>query len=220
MPRLRSPESSPTSGSRSTGSRTWGQGPSQTHRRDPEEYATDPITACACCSSSRPGGSHQRLRDGGPHDRGHRGQGVPERWTSLVLVVALALIFGYTNGFHDAANAIATSVSTHCPDATHRARPGAAANPSAPFGTRVAETVGGGPEPEGLCARSPEPRRCHRMELGHLVARPAVPSSHALIGGLVGAAVATGADALDPGRRARHRADAAVPLLGLVSAGP
>lgn len=30
----------------------------------------------------------------------------------VVLVVAIALAFGYTNGFHDAANAIATSVST------------------------------------------------------------------------------------------------------------
>ena len=32
--------------------------------------------------------------------------------TLLVLVVALALIFDYTNGFHDAANSIATVVST------------------------------------------------------------------------------------------------------------
>src|SRR6201995_2681998 len=30
----------------------------------------------------------------------------------LVIVIALALIFDYTNGFHDAANAIATVVST------------------------------------------------------------------------------------------------------------
>src|SRR5476649_1565870 len=32
--------------------------------------------------------------------------------TLLVIVVALALIFDYTNGFHDAANSIATIVST------------------------------------------------------------------------------------------------------------
>ncbi|HMG08781.1 MAG TPA: inorganic phosphate transporter, partial [Mucilaginibacter sp.] len=30
----------------------------------------------------------------------------------LVVVIALALIFDYTNGFHDAANSIATIVST------------------------------------------------------------------------------------------------------------
>src|ERR687885_1403934 len=32
-------------------------------------------------------------------------------WT-LAAVVAIALLFDFTNGFHDAANAIATSVST------------------------------------------------------------------------------------------------------------
>src|SRR6476619_7478056 len=31
---------------------------------------------------------------------------------SVIAIVALALFFDYTNGFHDAANAIATSVST------------------------------------------------------------------------------------------------------------
>ena len=30
----------------------------------------------------------------------------------VIAVVVVALIFDYTNGFHDAANAIATSVST------------------------------------------------------------------------------------------------------------
>ena len=38
----------------------------------------------------------------------------------IIAVVAVALVFDYTNGFHDAANAIATSISkgTHphsCP---------------------------------------------------------------------------------------------------------
>ena len=38
---------------------------------------------------------------------------VPEGFTiSLLIVVALALIFDYINGFHDTANAIATSVAT------------------------------------------------------------------------------------------------------------
>ncbi|MEO6977210.1 MAG: inorganic phosphate transporter, partial [Mucilaginibacter sp.] len=32
--------------------------------------------------------------------------------TTLVVIVCLALIFDYTNGFHDAANSIATIVST------------------------------------------------------------------------------------------------------------
>ena len=70
----------------------------------------------------------------------------------LVLVVALALIFGYTNGFHDAANAIATSVSTRALTPRIALALGAAANlVGAFFGTRVAETVGEGIlEPEGL----------------------------------------------------------------------
>ena len=31
---------------------------------------------------------------------------------TIIAVIATALVFDYTNGFHDAANAIATSVST------------------------------------------------------------------------------------------------------------
>ena len=31
---------------------------------------------------------------------------------AVVVVIVVALVFDYTNGFHDAANAIATSVST------------------------------------------------------------------------------------------------------------
>jgi len=33
-------------------------------------------------------------------------------WTTLVAVVAIALFFDFTNGFHDTANSIATAVST------------------------------------------------------------------------------------------------------------
>ena len=32
---------------------------------------------------------------------------------TLVAVVAIALFFDFTNGFHDTANAVATSISTH-----------------------------------------------------------------------------------------------------------
>jgi PiT family inorganic phosphate transporter len=32
--------------------------------------------------------------------------------TLLVIVVVIALVFDFTNGFHDTANAVATSVST------------------------------------------------------------------------------------------------------------
>ena len=52
---------------------------------------------------------------GRPQGREHRGQGVLSPlmdWLPIAIVIALAMVFNYTNGFHDAANAIATSVST------------------------------------------------------------------------------------------------------------
>ncbi|MFC8597004.1 MULTISPECIES: inorganic phosphate transporter [unclassified Isoptericola] len=60
----------------------------------------------------------------------------------VVLVVAIALGFDYTNGFHDAANAIATSVSTRA--LTPRVALGMAAVMNfvgALLGTEVAETI-------------------------------------------------------------------------------
>jgi PiT family inorganic phosphate transporter len=63
----------------------------------------------------------------------------------VVVVVAFALGFDYTNGFHDAANAIATSVSTRA------LTPRAALIMAAVFnlvgamlGTEVAQTIGSG----------------------------------------------------------------------------
>ncbi len=63
----------------------------------------------------------------------------------VVLVVAFALGFDYTNGFHDAANAIATSVSTRA--LTPRAALLMAAGFNllgAMLGTEVAQTIGSG----------------------------------------------------------------------------
>ena len=59
-------------------------------------------------------GRGRRVREGGEHRRDHRAQGVlsPVELALVIVVVAFALGFDYTNGFHDAANAIATSVST------------------------------------------------------------------------------------------------------------
>jgi PiT family inorganic phosphate transporter len=37
---------------------------------------------------------------------------MPEGFAILIAVLALAVLFDYINGFHDTANAIATSVST------------------------------------------------------------------------------------------------------------
>ena len=42
----------------------------------------------------------------------------------LVIVVATALVFDFTNGFHDTANVVATSISTHALLAAGRRRHG------------------------------------------------------------------------------------------------
>jgi len=60
----------------------------------------------------------------------------------VVVVVALALGFDYTNGFHDAANAIATSVSTRALTPRVALLMAAVMNfVGALLGTEVAETI-------------------------------------------------------------------------------
>ncbi len=60
----------------------------------------------------------------------------------VVVVVALALAFDYTNGFHDAANAIATSVSTRALTPRAALIMAAVMNfAGALLGTKVAETI-------------------------------------------------------------------------------
>jgi len=113
----------------------------------------------------------------------------------VVLAVGLALAFAFTNGFHDAANAIATLV------ATRGARPGPALVLATtciflgPFllGSAVARTIAG--------IVDVDPSETLEVTIAALVAALAwnlvtwyrgLPSSstHALVGGLVGAAVA------------------------------
>jgi inorganic phosphate transporter, PiT family len=121
---------------------------------------------------------------------------MPEGFTLVLLVVlGLAIAFDYINGFHDTANAIATSVSTRA------LRPGwaiamsAAANfIGALTGTAVAQTVGEGlvdvgPGVEGQTVIAAALVGAIVWNL--LTWRLGIPSSssHALIGGLLGAAV-------------------------------
>ena len=118
---------------------------------------------------------------------------------ALVVIVAVALAFDYTNGFHDAANAIATSVSTKA--LTPRAALAMAAVMNvvgALVSTKVAKTIGSGiVEPP---AGNSGLRLVFAALLGAITwnlitwyfGLPS-SSSHALIGGLVGSALA-GAD--------------------------
>ena len=117
--------------------------------------------------------------------------------TAIVLVIVIALVFDYTNGFHDAANAIATSVSTRALTPRVALLLAAVMNLLGAFlGTKVASTVGKGiiDAPQGLPGLA--------VVLAALLGAIAwnlitwyygLPSSssHALIGGLVGAALAS-----------------------------
>ncbi|MFL5457282.1 MAG: inorganic phosphate transporter, partial [Myxococcales bacterium] len=63
----------------------------------------------------------------------------------LVIVIATALLFDFTNGFHDSANAIATSISTRALSPTVALARAAVANIlGALISTEVAATLGKG----------------------------------------------------------------------------
>jgi PiT family inorganic phosphate transporter len=111
----------------------------------------------------------------------------------LVITIAFALGFDFTNGFHDTANAVATSVSTRALSPRMAVLTAAVANLAGAFvTTAVATTVGKGIIDTGLATN----RTLLAAVLGAIVwnlitwwlGLPS-SSSHALIGGLVGAAL-------------------------------
>ena len=117
----------------------------------------------------------------------------------VVFIIIIALVFDYTNGMHDAANSIATIVSTRV------LSPGVAVAWAAffnfiafaVFGTAVAKMIGG-----GLIDLKPIPKDLHLyVLLAGLIGVIAwnlitwylglpTSSSHALIGGYAGSAIA------------------------------
>jgi inorganic phosphate transporter, PiT family len=115
----------------------------------------------------------------------------------VVFLVAVALAFDFMNGFHDAANSIATIVSTGAMRPHHAVAWAAFFNFIAflVFGVAVATTIGRGIIDPAIID--------HRVVFGALVGAIAwnvitwyygIPSSssHALVGGLAGAAVTKG----------------------------
>ena len=115
---------------------------------------------------------------------------------AVLAVIFVAMVFDYTNGFHDAANAIATSVSTRALTPRAALLMAAVGNfIGTHFGAKVAATVGSGLiEP---------PRTVSGLGVVFAGVLGAIAwnlltwyfglpssSSHALIGGLVGAALA------------------------------
>jgi len=121
---------------------------------------------------------------------------MPEIPLMLVAIVAIALMFDFTNGAHDSANAIATVVSTKVLSPRTAVCMAAALNLLGAFlGTQVAQTVGSGIVGPDVVAG------CNILVLAALGGAIfwnvftwylGIPSSssHALVGGLMGAAIA------------------------------
>jgi len=112
----------------------------------------------------------------------------------LVVVVVVALGFDFTNGFHDTANAVATSVSTRALSPRLAVFVAAVANLAGAFvTTAVAKTVGKGIIDTGLANEKTVLAALVGAIVWNLITwwlgLPS-SSSHALIGGLVGAALA------------------------------
>jgi len=116
--------------------------------------------------------------------------------TLLLLLIAVALLFDFLNGFHDSANVVATIIASRAMSARGALTLAALANLAGPFllGVAVAETVGA------------EVVQAHAVSIAVVFAALLaaslwnlatwyfgipVSSSHALVGGIIGAA-ATG----------------------------
>ncbi len=113
----------------------------------------------------------------------------------LIAIVALALVFDYTNGFHDTANAIATSVSTRALSPRVAVLMAAGLNLlGALVSTSVAKTVGEGIVDTNLVTLQVVSAALVGAVVWNLVTwRFGIPSSssHALFGGLIGAMIAS-----------------------------
>lgn len=120
--------------------------------------------------------------------------------TLVLLVVVIALVFEYINGFHDTANSIATVVATKVLSPGQAVALAAFTNLiGALWGTAVAKTIASGLIDAGVVAVTPQILICALM--GAIIwdlitwwwGLPS-SSSHALVGGLCGAALAAAHD--------------------------
>ncbi len=114
----------------------------------------------------------------------------------LLFVVILALLFDFSNGWHDSANAIATVVSTRVVSPVTAVLAAGALNVAGAFmSTAVAKMVGGGiVDPQAVTQAVVASALAGAIVWNTITLLLGLPtsSSHALIGGLVGAALAHG----------------------------
>jgi PiT family inorganic phosphate transporter len=119
---------------------------------------------------------------------------MPDGFTPVLLaVLVLAIVFDYINGFHDTANAIATSVSTRALKPAWAIAVSATANfAGALVGTEVAQTISGGLVDQNVESQTVIAAALVGAIVWNLITwRLGIPSSssHALIGGLLGASL-------------------------------
>ncbi len=124
----------------------------------------------------------------------------------VVLVIALALFFDFTNGFHDTANAMATPIATGALRPKVAVALAAVLNLVGAFlSTEVAQTISGGIITESEISSAIFPEIIFAGLIGAIVWNMVTwllglpsSSSHALFGGLIGAAlVGFGLQAID-----------------------
>jgi PiT family inorganic phosphate transporter len=125
---------------------------------------------------------------------------MPEPGLLIVLVVAFALIFDFSNGWNDSANAIATVVSTKVLSPLQAVLLAAAMNFAGAFwGTAVAETIGKDIADPASVTQSVVLAALLAATLWNLVMTllgMPISASHALIGGLVGSVLAASGPAV------------------------
>jgi PiT family inorganic phosphate transporter len=143
---------------------------------------------------------------------------------TLIVVIVLGLVFDYINGFHDTANAIATSVATRVLSPGRAVSMAAVLNfVGALTGTAVATTVGKGIiAPENATQQLVVAALLSAIAWNLLTWYYGIPSSssHALVFSIVGAGVAeAGWGAILPGGLDKtFRGLVASPVLGFVAA--
>ena len=116
---------------------------------------------------------------------------------SVLLVIVLALFFDFTNGFHDTANAMATPIATGALKPRAAVAIAACLNLVGAFlSTEVAQTISGGIIREGTAGVQITPALIFAGLVGAVLWNMVTwlfglpsSSSHALFGGLIGAAI-------------------------------
>src|SRR5438132_5884222 len=112
----------------------------------------------------------------------------------LIVLISLAIVFDFINGFHDTANAVATVISTRVLPPTVAIVMAAALNfAGAMAGTEVAKTVGSGIVGETVPLMAISAALLGAILWNLFTWYYGIPSSssHALIGSLLGAGVAS-----------------------------